>query len=343
LSFRNLNNITKAKAKIMTQSLTLKSPDSFAVQAQSQIQLVEQKDESNKTNSSKVTSCGGRCVRFVEKAVNCTLHGITALVQKVFYGLSALAGDSNALAAFFRKLDKHVLRMMEHVGNLPGYFNRFGAAIRSAVAVIDFAQVAADIDYFINGKFKQDNKINIAGRVAACVADVGGALLWLEEMSFYSLSKAAAAIGNVRIFSFVPKVVSIIPGVRNCTRLQSVAATVGNLRVFSFITKISLGFVAERALTLAYAFFAIESFKRLIEPGTGIQKVQASLDLASYSAELALDALLTVGVASTVVLGIAGATCLTLALASFLHKVSHEKELKKATVVPEQEVQIVAT
>lgn len=286
---------------------------------------------------SKISAWSGRSISLIENGAKSISCKIVHLAQNVLVGLSALCEDTNALAALFRKLDKHVLRMFEQTARIPGYFDKFADSIRSTTGVIDFVQVAADADYFFNGKFKDDNKLSISAKIALTITDVGGSLLWLEEMSFFTLSKAAASIGNVRIFSFVPKLISSIPVIRDFAGLQRLAATIGNARIFSWISKISLGFIVERALTIGYLFLAAESIQRLIQPGNSYQKTQASLDLASYVSELALDALLTIGVTSVIGLGAVGSVCITFALSSFAYKLFHQDELKK---LPEQETQV---
>jgi len=298
----------------------------------------EDNETTKSSNGSKISVWCRQGLVSAENGVKATGNAIENFVQGFFRAMTELTADTNALAAFFRKLDKHVLVMMEQLGKTPEFFNKFRENIRATVGFIDFVQVAVDVDYFANAKFKEDNKLSIAGRISIAVADVGGALLWLQEMSFFNLSKAATSIGNIQVFSFVPKVVSVIPVIRDVAALQRVAATVGQVRIFSAITKISLGFVAERALTLGYVFFAAESFQRLMSPGNHFQKTHAALDLASYISELALDALLTVGVTNIIGLGVMGTVCLSLALSSFLYKVFNEKEIKQTPQLQAQNV-----
>jgi hypothetical protein len=113
--------------------------------------------------------------------------------------------------------------------------------------------------------------------------------------------------------------------------LSRTAAAIGEFRVFSFITKTSMHFVAVRALTLTYALLAIDAAQRLfVESGTREQKIQAGLDLSLYSAELALDALMTIGVAHLGIMGAAGVGAIALVVADVAYRMFHQKELNEA-------------
>lgn len=258
----------------------------------------------------------------------------TTAAQQTLNSLSRVVLDANLVASVFRKLEKHVLKLVEHVSKSPGGFDKLSELLRRNVAIIDCVQVAGDIDYFVNGRFHQDTKAIVAARVSMMVANVGGALLWLESMAFFSLSKAAAAVGEVKVFGFVPKVISSVPGLRDLTTLQNLAKGFGEVRVFSVVAKISPLFITLRALDFMYAFFAFDAAQRLANADNIHKRTSAGLDLSSYLAELAISAMVFAGVTNIVGLGVVGGVCITLTLSSFIYRITHEKQLKQEPQLP---------
>lgn len=289
--------------------------------------------------AAKAESWCGRCISTTGKGVSVAVYGAIRAVQQVFTVASLLIADAPATAGVFRKLDQHVLRFLEHLGVAKGQLSKFSVCLRRNVAFIDFFQLAADINYFAAGRFKEkrnekgeiekarDHALVITGKLALFSADIGGTLLWLQEMSFFSLNATAAALGEVRLFSFIPKAVAAIPGLRDFASLQRVANGVGEFRAFSFVKNFSCLSLTLRAVDLAYLIFAVDAGRRLFNADNAIQAISAGLDLSSYLAELTLSAIVFAGVTNVVGLGIAGTTCIALALASFLYRVGHEKEI----------------
>jgi hypothetical protein len=275
-------------------------------------------------------SWSGHVVNFSAAAVELVTYKVIGAIQTVFNCSALVVEDSNILACFFRKLDRHILTMFEHVIQLRSdHFKRVGESLKSMLGVIDFVQVAVDIDYFIRGRFNVDSKITVLGKISLAFSDLGYAILWLEEMGFFTLSKAATALGNVRLFSFVPALISNITPLRHMSGLQQAAASIGNVRVFSFLNKISFEFIALRALTLAYAFFAVDAIQKLIESVKTKDKVSiinSSLECLYLISELALDGLLFAGVSHPLGLGLAATTCVTLAIGSLIYKHFNKSE-----------------
>lgn len=284
--------------------------------------------------ASKIQSWLGHTV----SAVGTTVVGVG---QKVIVAASDITGDSCATASILRKLDHHVLRWIEHIKNAPGSFSQFQQMIRRSVCFIDLAQICADVHYVATGRFKEvinekgqvekekDNDIMIAGKLAGLAANTGGALLWFNEMGMISLTKAAETIGEVRLFSAIPSLISSIPALNDFPKLHAIANAVGEFRAFSFVKHTSCLFVTLRALDFMYACFAVDAAQRLMNADSRIKAIAAGLDLSSYLSELTLSAIMLAGVTNVVSLGVVGTTCIAFAVSSFLYKVANEQEIKR--------------
>jgi hypothetical protein len=266
---------------------------------------------------------------------------IIKLTQAIFSSISLVVADTPMVAGIFRKLDQHVLRFLEEVKNAPGSLSRFQLFIKHNVSFIDFVQLVSDVDYLAMGRFKEkrnengeivktrDSNFLITGKASILAADVGGALLWLQEMGFYKLSNVAATMGEVRLFSAMPQAVSSIPVVRDLAQAHAIANVIGELRVFSFVKNLNCLFVTLRALDLAYACFAIDAGRRFFSAENINQKISAGLDFSSYLSELILSASLLAGATSVVGLGLGASTCIGLALTSFLYRLAYANEIKQ--------------
>lgn len=305
-------SILTTQEKNMT---TLSSTQPFKVN----LSNVEIQNSSEKQENS-LPSWSGRSVRvknFLEGVCSRTINA----AQKTFNVAGAFVTDPNALASVFRRLNCQIFNSLEELKKIPlDAYSKFRACTHSFVGVVDTVQVFDDVNYFYTQKYKEDNKIKAASRVALFAADVGGSLLWLQEMTFIKLNRISKTLGEVRLFSFVPKVVSSIPVVRRIPELQHVAVSLGQVRIFSFLNRLSMHFFAGGALTLYYLFSAMDSLRKLSKDSTPFEKKQAGLDLSYQLSEVTLNALMTIGVASVAGLGVLGATCIATGLASFAHK-----------------------
>lgn len=288
-----------------------------------------------KSTQRSVSAYANQSYAIVSHECSQTVSKLTTLTQNMFLVGSSIVCDTNAMASIFRKLDRHVIKGIEHLAEVPGKLEKLTQSLKHAVGLIDFVQVFTDIDYFYNRKFEKDRIFACLSKISVTVADFGGAILWLEELSFMHLSSIAHSMAEIRVFSFVPKTVesaSKLLGLGSASVLSKIAVKIGEVRVFSFMTMTTMHFIATRALTLTYIFLAIDSVHRLINPGTEVQKTQASLDLALYLAELILDALMTIGVTNLVVMGATGVGAIALVIASFSYKLFHLEELKAEPV-----------
>lgn len=292
------------------------------------------------TAETKSPGFPGRAVSVIKTGVVSVADFVAAVAHRTIVGLADISKDTNAVVAFYRKMERHVVDLLEYLSDTPGKLGKMAEHMRRAVSFVDCFQLAGDLHYFLNGGYKEvrsengklekeaDNKVIIAARVATATADVGGTLLLFEELGFYKLNTIANAIGNTRLFSFVPKVVASIPVIRDVGILGRAANALGNLRIFGCLTKISCLFVTLRALDLMHGFYAIDAARRLVTGPSACHKISAGLDFTSSIGDLVLSALLFAGVTNVVGLGVIGAACITMTAASFLYRASHNAELK---------------
>lgn len=274
------------------------------------------------------------------KQVGKKIYDTTHLTLRSF---SWIASDANALASVGRKFDKQVVRSLEYMMRMPGCLCKLQGSVNHAVGLIDSAQVLADVHYFNTKQYLNDRIYGVASKVFFTVADVTGAMLWLQEMHFFNLGQISVAISNIRVFSFVPKAAaatSRLFGI-NSLRLAGVAAYVGEIRIFKFVKGVSIGFISCRALTLAYILAAADSVHRLMVTETRTEKTQAALDLAAYLSELVLDGLMTFGVANLTVVGGAGVVAICLVAASFVYRKQHP--VAKLIAQPQDQVKTISS
>lgn len=273
-------------------------------------------------------NCCGHTIETVSEGAKAIAESIGRACQHIFDAGAAAIDDIPTFSSVLRKLDRQVLDLVEQIREIPGYFDKFRKAVGPTVGCLDFLQSAADIDYFVNGKFASDDKWTIKSKIAFLIADLGETISWLGEASVLNLSKAAKSIGDVRLFGFVPKVVDSLPVVRNFSSLQTFAKTVGDLKVFGVVTKVSLGTVIGSALVIAYTLAAAAAAIKLVNTDSAIRKTHAALELSNYISEIALNSLMLVGFASVVGMGIVGAAGIITAVAAIVYKINHKEELK---------------
>lgn len=287
----------------------------------------------------KIVQFAGRVVSTSQNGIIKGVKAVGSVAHGTVVSISSVASESTAIAGFYRKMEKHVLNLVEHSASIPGHLGKLAGSLRKIVSFIDFIQLFGDADYFVNRGYSEkrneegqleknaDSKIIVSARVAMAAADVGGSLLWLEELGFFKLSQLASDLGKVRLFGFVPKVVASLPKVRDLPVVSRVANTIGNLNVFGSLAKLSCLSITLRALDLMYGLFALDAAKRIASAPSTPHRISASLDFVSYISELALSALLFAGFSNVVGLGIAGGTCVTMAVASFIYRNNHLAKL----------------
>lgn len=283
----------------------------------------------NKTWSGHVVACADSLVSLTLSTVKETTATVIGVVQGFFHLTGSLFNEASVTADMVRRVDRQILPAIEDIRKTPGAFDKMRANLGPMIGAIDAIQWANDLDYIANGRYHKDSNLRFTGRLAIMFANSAGTILWLREMGFNIFSNFSAALGEVRLFSFVPKVVDKIPKFRDIAAVQRVSQVIGDFRVFSILAKIPLVTLVTKAVTFGYACFAVNSFVKMINAKTTCAMTQAFLDMAYFISEVALDVLITIGALNSLVgLGIVGCSCLTFGLLSFIHKVNHKKELE---------------
>lgn len=204
-------------------------------------------------------SLGGRIVEELKNAPRAVADAAMSVVVSTLEILNGIKNDANALAAFFRGVGYGIMGLQEfNIRVLPKLDSRSAVTVN----LIDALQIFADIDYFFNSRWKDDSALTIAGRVVLSIADVVGAAMWMEELGV-GLSRAVAAIGQVRYFSFVP----LIP-----------------------LGTITTGFVGVGFLFLG-ANAAVDLYKmrhvtKAEDPNIQIRRLRCLMDLSAFSLEV---------------------------------------------------------
>ena len=277
------------------------------------------------------TTSDGQSIRMIrnltvsEQLIEAT-YAVGDIVANFFKGAKLLLQDVNKFEQCCAKFDR-IFTMIDTVKNT-NYFSKLKVSLGAAGGCLNLAQLAGTVDYFINNRFKQEWWPLIAGNVSIAVVNVGWAMMWLQEMSLFTLSKAAEVVGNVKVFSFMPKLVESVPCFRASIAMQNIAKSMGELRIFSCITKISIGTFVSSALAIGYGFFAIDAFHRLFVTACNHeQTTHAALDASHYVAEV-LYGVLALSCTNVIVLGVAAGVAFSLGLSAFMYKIVREKELK---------------
>jgi len=234
------------------------------------------------------TCCDGRTFSLLEKGLQSSFTIIAHVVENVFLTLKVICADPNSFAAVIRKFDPYILALVEKINKSPGEFQKLKSVIGSTVSCINVLQIAADIDYGVQAKYKQEGKFAVLGRLAMFVAHVGETILWFSQIGFINLKKIATSLGNISIFT------KAIP--------------------------ISLRWVTARTCGIAYALFALDALQRTMKPGDIFQKTMAKLELSANAAEVLLDLMLVAGVVNVISLGIMAGICVSLEIGVLLYQ-----------------------
>lgn len=268
------------------------------------------------------------------------LHQVRASIKKVadvaFRTFSdtllvtkEILNDSGNAGTVIRKISKDLLIFVEMYRSTPGFFDKLREGVKDMGGFMDVVLVAADANYFLKGSFVEDTKSYVAARLAMVVADVGGALLWFEEMGFFDLTKVAQSLGEVRLFKYVPAIVEHIPVIKNMEIAQHVAESLGEVKIFSVLTKISLEKVVNSSVCLVFGFLTLDAFLKMQDTSEAHKylKTVLGIDSAYYAAELALTLAAFVGVTNVFGLGVLAASCVGLCVGKVVYSVIHKEQL----------------
>jgi len=162
----------------------------------------------------------------------------------------------------------------------------------ASINVIDFMEIFSVTNYMVSGAAVEDCKrgffCRFFGSISFAFGTIGGIALWLAELGFYNLGKAAAALGSIPVIG----VVAVIP------LLPLVCATTA----------------------LGYALFAAHSVQNLLKAKNKHQVIKGLIDIISRVANVALFVLIPIpgiNLPAVIVLGIIAKG---LGLVSFLYE-----------------------
>lgn len=253
-----------------------------------------------------------RTVGVIKKTVKGTVLTIKFLAVKTLQIISELKNDCNSLATLFRGAGYAIMGLKACGKSVLPHFDR---RTSDAVGLIDSIQVLGDLDYFLRGKWKDDSVPQLIGRIALAIADVGGLLLWLQELGF-GLSRIAHAIGKVRFFRFVP----LIP--------------LGN--IVCGVVGVGFFFLGVDA---AWRLFKTRNVTENEDPNVGVKRTKAILDMIWCGFEvvgkvlLIAAALSIIPVAAPGVIAAFGLTAAAFGLTSFAYGVYNKKRLGDAAII----------
>ncbi len=158
----------------------------------------------------------------------------------------------------------------------------------------DCLDLILDADHFINGKFKDKegkvNKFSLVANLAFLVADVGGIVLWLNDLALINLAKISASIGK----GFSKLASALGPGLTKFTQVVTRTHPFIAKTAVKFAAKVTLINVIRGLVGVAFLALAINEVRNIVSAvkERNIQKVvNSSLYLTSYIAEIALKVL----------------------------------------------------
>lgn len=199
--------------------------------------------------------------------------------RKIFYGLKQslyavgkITEIPSPFATVCRKITEAVGPSLAYLANCMAKWNAAARNFVCCFEAIDLLEIINDANYFINGGFVKDRAkkhyYSVAAHIALVPVDMITVVLFLKDtfkMSFRALGVCANAIGNFRVFGFVPKVAQWVqnwPLIRSIPNLTGKAAWLGNVRIFGFFTRVSLATTARVLVTAAYIYFAADAWHR---------------------------------------------------------------------------------
>lgn len=199
-------------------------------------------------------------------------HKIIYGLKQGLYAIGKITEIPSPYASVVRKITECVGPALAFFGNCMAQWNNAAKSFVGAVEAIDLLEIINDANYFVNGGFAKDRAkkhyYSVAAHIALVPADIITVVLYMKTVfnfSFKALGACAAAIGNFRVFGFVPKLAQLVqnwPVFRSIPNLTGKAAWIGNIRVFGFMTRISLATVALVAVTGAYVYMTADAWHR---------------------------------------------------------------------------------
>lgn len=269
-------------------------------------------------------SIGQQLQSYVSPAIDCIDGGVQKLAGSVYSVavntlnvVAEVVEDPDALAKVFRGAG-YVLYGLKECGVV--VLTVFETRATEVVSLIDLVQIFGDLKYFATCGWREtedkesDGVPYILGRVALAAADVGGVVLWVQEIGFDLASIAAKAIGRGR--------------------------------VFVFIMKVPLGTIITAFVGFGFAFLGADAIRKLWlarnqdDPDVNIRRVNALIDLGTSAIEVA-GKVLVIAIAVSivpatpvvcVVIAVLGVAAAGFGLTSFAFRVYYRDRLNKVVV-----------
>lgn len=285
----------------------------------------------------------GYHVKKITHSVGGGLKTVAHKIKVISIDTIRVAGDVVKERPRLGKVVKLTLSILTGVGHAVGNAFR-GAGLIRALSItdglLDVGDLAADADHLINKRYqeyekdpktgekikKPVDKWALAATINLLIADVGGVLLWLDELVLINLSKISATIGQ----GFSKLAAALGP------RFTGFTASLAKSCPFlaKMIAKISLLNVLRTVVGAAFVCLIVhESVKmsQAIKAKEYHEMAISLLNIASYTAEVALKVLAIAGCTTVPGLVALGCVAAGMGLAAIVYKlVKNYREERQA-------------
>lgn len=232
----------------------------------------------------------GRAYLVAHRSLDTLIDKVKLACFRVFFAFTAICEDPLAMFLVLRRLQGEILPYLEMRKGIPKYYHKLNNVLASSIIIFDSIQLAADLNYFANSKFKKDSHFYIAGKVALIGFHLEACSRWLTQMGLLNMERIAGTMGKVRL-----------------VKLMS-----------SFSTGL---------LCVSFVCNAVDAVAKLLLTGSAVQHNFSRIELASNIADLTLNVLAVSGGVSLGALCIVSCASIALRIFSETYKKDHKKEL----------------
>jgi hypothetical protein len=186
------------------------------------------------------------------------------ILKKGIQVIGTFTDAPTAWAAVAKKIQEFILPYFAAVANASAALAPFGAMFSSAFLAVDLGECWNDCNYFANGGVYEDLK---KGRVASLAAHILlvptnliGTAVILDALEL------AQSVGNIRIFAGAvdaARYVKQLPLLGSIPKLTEAASWIGQVRVFRWIPHlVSYGRYLDGLVTGIFGLFLIDAIQR---------------------------------------------------------------------------------
>lgn len=296
--------------------------------------------------NSRSSSSFGHHVKKVTHSVGGGLKTVAKKIKIISIDTIRVAGDVVKERPRLGKVVKLTLSILTGVGYAVGNAFR-GAGLIRALSItdglLDVGDLAADADHLINKRYqeyekdprtgekikKPVDKWALAATINLLVADVGGVLLWLDELVLINLSKISATIGqgfSKLAAALGPRFTGFTASLaKSCPFLAKTIAKISLLNVLRTIVGAAfVCLIVHESVKMGQAIKAKEYHEMAI----------SLLNIASYTAEVALKVLAIAGCTTVPGLVALGCVAAGMGLAAIVYKlVKDYREERQAALM----------